>query len=105
MNNTLHLIIKKQWFDLILSGEKTEEYRDIKPYWTKRFYSKKYHYICFRNGYASNSPQFTIELKSITPSIGRPEWGAEEGKTYFVLSLGKIINQKYIKDEKQNNNN
>ena len=30
--STLHLTLKKQWFDMILSGEKTEEYRDIKPY-------------------------------------------------------------------------
>lgn len=94
--NTLHLTLKKKWFDMILSGVKTEEYREIKPYWTNRFYSKKYHYITFRNGYATNAPQFTIELKSIITSIGKPEWGAEEGKTYFVLSLGKIINTKNI---------
>jgi len=35
---TLKLTIKKKWFDMILSGEKTEEYREIKPYWTFRFY-------------------------------------------------------------------
>jgi len=73
--NTLHLTIKKKWFDMILSGAKTEEYREIKPYWTKRFYSKKYHYITFRNGYANNAPQFTIELKSITPSTRKHEKG------------------------------
>lgn len=96
MNNTLHLTIKKKWFDMILSGKKTEEYRDIKPYWANRFYSKKYHYITFRNGYAANAPQFTIELKSITQSTGKPEWGAEANKKYFVLYLGKIINTKNI---------
>lgn len=94
--NTLHLTLKKKWFDMILSGKKTEEYREIKPYWTKRLLGKSYDNVCFRNGYASNAPQFTIELKNITPSIGKSEWGAEEGKTYFVLSLGKIINTKYI---------
>ena len=73
--NTLHLTLKKKWFDMILSGKKTEEYREIKPYWANRFYSKKYHYITFRNGYAANAPQFTIELKSITPSTGKPQWG------------------------------
>ena len=31
--STLHLTLKKQWFDMILSGVKTEEYRDIKPYY------------------------------------------------------------------------
>lgn len=28
--------LKKQWFDKIKSGEKTVEYRKVKPYWTKR---------------------------------------------------------------------
>lgn len=32
----LHLTLKKKWFDMILSGEKKEEYREIKPYWIKR---------------------------------------------------------------------
>ena len=33
----LILPIKKKWFDMILSGEKKEEYREIKPYYTSRF--------------------------------------------------------------------
>ena len=33
----LTLPIKKKWFDMILSGEKKEEYREIKPYWFIRF--------------------------------------------------------------------
>ena len=40
--NTLHLIIKKKWFDMILSGEKTEEYRDIKPYYNLRLIGREY---------------------------------------------------------------
>ena len=28
--------LKKQWYDKIRSGEKTIEYREVKPYWTKR---------------------------------------------------------------------
>ena len=33
----LILPIKKKWFDMIASGEKTEEYREIKPYYDSRF--------------------------------------------------------------------
>ena len=36
MTKTLPLTIKKQWFDLIRSGEKTEEYREIKDFWCRR---------------------------------------------------------------------
>ncbi|MCH5149267.1 MAG: hypothetical protein J1G30_01260 [Spirochaetales bacterium] len=28
--------LKKQWFEKIRLGEKTIEYREVKPYWTKR---------------------------------------------------------------------
>ena len=30
--------LKKEWFDKIKAGEKTHEYREVKPYWTKAFY-------------------------------------------------------------------
>jgi hypothetical protein len=91
--NILHLTLKKKWFDLILSGKKTEEYREIKPYWEKRLMGKTYDKVIFRNGYAANAPQFTKKLKSITQGTGKSEWGAEKGKRYFVLSLGEIINK------------
>ena len=28
--------LKKEWYEKIKSGEKTIEYREIKPYWTRR---------------------------------------------------------------------
>ena len=87
----LHLTLKKNWFYLILSGEKKEEYREIKPYWEKRLIGKKYDRIIFRNGYGDNVPWFAIELKGITQGTRKSEWGAEEGKLYFVLSLGEIV--------------
>ena len=34
---TLTINIKKEWFDMIFSGEKKEEYRDIKYFWGIRF--------------------------------------------------------------------
>ena len=33
---TLTLSLKKQWFDMIKSGEKKEEYRSLNEYWIKR---------------------------------------------------------------------
>lgn len=32
--------LKKQWYEKIKSGEKTIEYREVKDYWTKRFYKE-----------------------------------------------------------------
>lgn len=33
---TLPLPLKKEWYNMIESGVKTEEYREIKPYWINR---------------------------------------------------------------------
>lgn len=38
---TLHLVLKSKWYDMIDRGEKTEEYREIKPYWEKRLIDYK----------------------------------------------------------------
>ena len=32
----LHLSLKKQWFDMTKAGIKTEDYRELTPYWFKR---------------------------------------------------------------------
>ena len=96
----LILPIKKKWFNMILSGEKKEEYRDIKPYYTSRFEhlwqgsligGKAERKIRFRNGYSSKSPTFVATV-TLDIDQGRPEWGAEPGKEYYVL---KILEARY----------
>lgn len=32
--------LEKEWYKKIKSGEKTIEYREVKPYWSKRIYSE-----------------------------------------------------------------
>ena len=38
---TLQMTLKKKWFDMIASGEKCEEYREIKQYWASRLLSSR----------------------------------------------------------------
>lgn len=38
---TLDLVLKRKWYDMIASGEKTEEYREIKSYWIRRLLEEK----------------------------------------------------------------
>jgi hypothetical protein len=114
----IHLNLKSVWFDLILSGEKKEEYREIKPYFQSFFCKsylqlangckhkncpncnwlpkgfKNYKTITFSNGYAKNRRQFVIELLSIRIDFGKLEWGANPNQKYFVLQLGNIISAK-----------
>jgi hypothetical protein len=57
----LVLPIKREFFEKIKSGEKTEEYREIKPYWTKRLEKKGIVKIKLRVGYPSvETPDNTI---------------------------------------------
>ena len=35
---TLHLNLTRKWFDMIRSGEKKEEYRNITAYWASRLF-------------------------------------------------------------------
>ena len=93
---TLHLNLKRKWFDMILSGEKKEEYRELSDYWKFRFEHLKSldtptKTITFSNGYRKDRDQFVIKLKSIWIAKGKEKWGAEPDKLYFVLKLGEII--------------
>ena len=40
MSKTLKLTVNKVWFEMIKSGEKKEEYREIKAYWFQRLVFK-----------------------------------------------------------------
>lgn len=88
----LTLAIKKKWFDLIKAGEKKEEYREIKPYYTTRFHKPLTH-IRFTNGYGNSVPSVTVELLGISKGIPKPEWSKgtiEQGTEVYVLSLGDV---------------
>ena len=94
----LTLTIRKQWFDKIVSAEKTEEYREIKKYWVSRLVNqesesgevlfdefggycrvigkleyKPYTHVLFINGYRKDSPRIEKKIESIT--IGKPKKG------------------------------
>ncbi len=79
----LHLTLFRKFFDNIVSGEKTEEYRDLKPYWSKRLENKEYDEIWFKNGYAKNAPFMRVEYK-----------GIEKREKEYAIKLGKILELK-----------
>lgn len=95
----LELPTKEPWYSMIFSGEKREEYREIKRYWEARFIGAglldsrgkpngKIVTVRFRNGYGKARPSFcadvALEIKS-----GVPAWGAAEGKLYYALEIQK----------------
>lgn len=84
----LYLSLKKEWFNLIDSGDKREEYREIKPYWEKRLLGKSYERVVFSYGYTRR--RMCLELLSVSVGIGKHEWGAPPTPV-FILELGKRI--------------
>lgn len=113
----LILPIKKKWFDMIKSGKKKEEYREIKPYYNKRLGNEfigfpftksiienfesireydgtqfKIGDIVFRNGYKADSPKIKCKCK-IYIGKGKEEWGAEKRKR--ILHIRDIRGRKF----------
>ena len=65
--------LKKQWYDKIKSGEKTVEYREFKPYWTKRIYVEFKKQFAKRYGVFSELPNydsFTKDLEEMPVVFG-----------------------------------
>ena len=87
----LHLTLKKKWFDMVASGAKTEEYREIKPYWNQRLHTESFDVVEFRNGYGRYVPSITVELIGVERGLGIVEWGAPEKIMVYILKLGRIL--------------
>lgn len=111
----LHLTF--HWYDMIVTREKKEEYRRIKPFWIKRFCEdwvtdgrcktctgegcnecrtsingaycfKDYSHVRFHRGYTTHA--MLLEIKDIVIGRGNPQWGAPDYDT-FIIKLGKRI--------------
>lgn len=112
--NVLYLPLKKEWFDMIKSGEKTEEYRSITQYWIKRLTDiesheheintlvmtgqpvpkKEFKSIHFTLGYPKRDDKernMEFEFKGIEIGKGKEEWGAKNGFEYFIIKIGDRI--------------
>lgn len=125
----LQLSLKREWFDMTKAGVKTEDYREITPYWCARlmqddegkslsekywkqeyfeggeikdyhiselidgghFYLKPFTTNTMTLGYPKATDTERIiqfEHAGIEIRTGNPDWGAEEGKIYFVIKHG-----------------
>lgn len=99
MAKVLTLTLKKKWFDMILSGEKKEEYREIKPYWIRRLKNPdfeqsefiKFDRVLFKNGYQKNARKMTFKDCRISIGTAKPEWSDNWQGDVFVIKLGEII--------------
>jgi len=110
---TLHLFLKHKYYNMIDCGFKTEEYREIKPYWSNRFRCQahgicdmhtncipvakglgrcdKYTHVQFHDGYTNKT--MTFEIENIEIGFGKAVWGAPDHEVYIIV-LGKRKNNK-----------
>ena len=59
-DKTLYLIVVKEVWDRIVSGEKTIEYREVTDYWTKRIGNRQYKYMRITNGYGNATRPYRL---------------------------------------------
>ena len=60
MNNVLHLVLKHHWFEQIISGKKTSEYRECSEYLNRRLGNKHYDTVVFHKGYTNTTATYKI---------------------------------------------
>jgi hypothetical protein len=110
---TLTLTIAEPWFSMIRDGKKKEEYREIKAKYFEMFcdhlnvyeinksnnFDVSFHLkwpeeldydtLVFTLGYpkaGDTERRLVFKNPKIRIGTGKPEWGAEHGKLYFVIS-------------------
>ncbi len=87
-DRTLHLTLHREHFDAIRSGEKTEEYREGKPYWSQRLREgTSFKEIRFVNGYGKHRPFMRVECEHIYFAPFDRRWVIQLGK---ILEVGNV---------------
>ena len=110
---TLHLTLTRKAFEVMVTGEKTEEYRTPSKWIERRLYyiekqgkyryrrKRGYDHVKFVNGYSKNAPYFIAEYRG----FGAAEAGIpltytysngltvhfEPGQKFYEIQIGKII--------------
>ncbi len=76
----LNLTLHRCFFEQIAIGFKRQEYRDKKPYWTRRLVGRTFDEVHFRNGYGPYAPFLRAEWK-----------GMDDMGSYYVIRLGDVL--------------
>lgn len=96
----LHLVLNKKWYDMISSGKKLEEYRDVKDYYRTRIRNTirrfaetkaKEIVVAFSCGRRKAGLYMTVIAVNIFQDCLHPEWGEPKG-SHYVLALGQRVN-------------
>ena len=100
MNKPLFLILKKEWFEAIESGQKTIEYREYTEYWLNRL-SKPFTEVIFQLGYSSSAKRIQASIQKIEiEQIKHPFFGEKKVNVFAIY----ICNPRAITNGKKTQN-
>lgn len=92
----LTFTIKRNWFEMIASGEKKEEYRAANSYYDSRLmkYKNEPIWVALRNGYRNDSDTLYCRVVPVRETAARPEWGGVPGKMHWSLKILDVRSNK-----------
>lgn len=106
MTRTLHLTLMWEPFEVMFTGEKTEDYRSLSkwngsrlanPYYVDRFKPRNYDTVKFTNGYGPKRPWFEAQYLGAHLHTEDEVYKYSNGlmvavpEGFFVIRLGKVI--------------
>lgn len=85
MAKNLDLVLKHTYYDQIIAGQKTIEYRLATAYWQNRLMGTSYDTVTFRRGYTSES--VTVRITYIDLIWYTHEFFSEEPALVFAIGF------------------
>lgn len=101
--NVLTLVLKGDWYDLMITGEKNREFRKPTQWIKSRLIDKEgkpreYYFVKFVRGYRRNAPYFLCMYEGFGTGYSntykfksRPDLEVIVRPEHYVLFLGKVV--------------
>lgn len=103
-NKQLYLVLAKEWFNEILEGKKTEEYRAFTDHNISRLGvmedgafvgCRQYETVKFQLGYTKDAPQMIVEIKEVLIEMQNEDCDQlTTDNCHFVIVLGEVLERK-----------
>ena len=93
--DTLYLIVIKEVWDRIVSGEKRIEYRERTDYWDKRINGREYQYMRITNGYGNLTRPYRLYQYTGATRV------MKDGVQCFAINISEnlvVESRDYIED-------
>ena len=91
----LKLPVNEYWYGLIKSGQLKHDYREIKPYWTKRLEGQSYDAVEFYHRFKKNIKPLRRKIMLITTMIIRTLLCKPKEINYnmdaYIIKFGEMI--------------